>query len=81
MKACLITDTTIDTLAGRWLIEKEDRADLLPMGYWLVTPFGDSPDFDVVTEEVLLERYRKGRTLQHGFIALSENGTLSTSLD
>lgn len=68
MKACKITLDNIDMLAGRFQIDKDDYPVMLPVGYWLVTAFGDSSDYDLVEDAKLDEEYTRGRELQNGFI-------------
>lgn len=51
VKAIEITEKNIDFLASRFGIPNLDKEDRLPIGYILVTDFGNDETFDVITKQ------------------------------
>lgn len=67
MKGILITATNIDMLVSRYNIETEDKEDLLPLEYILVTDFGNDDWYDVVSPPVFDANYVWGDPIDNGF--------------
>ena len=66
MKAVLITSSNLSFLAGRFRVE--DPADVFPLGYTLVTDFGNDDTWEVLTSDVLEEKFTPtGVKLANGF--------------
>jgi hypothetical protein len=71
MKAIKITTTNIDMLASRYTIDKLDYEDRLPIGYILVTDFGNDDTFDVLTQENFDVAFTMGLELANGFFEVT----------
>lgn len=56
MKAIKITEKTIDYLVTKFAVDPEDKADQFPLGYYVVTDFGNDETFEVITEAVYLAK-------------------------
>lgn len=67
MKGILITKDNVDMLVGRYAIEAEDKEDLLPIGYILVTDFGNDDWYDVLSEGVFEANYEWGDAIGNEF--------------
>lgn len=67
MKGILITTTNIDTLVSRYNIEAEDKEDLLPLEYILVTDFGNDDWYDVLSPPIFDANYVWGDPIDNGF--------------
>lgn len=67
MKGILITKDNIDMLAGRYNIEAEDKEDLLPLEYILVTDFGNDDWYDVLSPPVFDASFEWGDPIGNGF--------------
>jgi hypothetical protein len=50
MKAIKITDRTIDYLVTKFAVDPLDKNDQFPLGYYVVTDFGNDETFEVLTE-------------------------------
>lgn len=57
MKAIKVTEKNIDFLASRFNILPDDKEDRFPVGYYVVTDFGNDETFDVVSEAVFLAKF------------------------
>lgn len=74
MKAIQITAENQQMLAARYHVE--DYETILPIGYYLVAPFGTTDTNDeyyegLLTLEKLNELYVIGETLANGFFAIT----------
>lgn len=67
MKGILITATNIDMLVGRYAIEAEDKEDLLPLEYILVTDFGNDDWYDVLSPPIFDVNYEWGDPIGNEF--------------
>jgi hypothetical protein len=74
-KAIKITTGNVGMLASRYSIMDEDKTELLPVGYWLVTDFGeDNPDYDVLTNGMFVTNFNlTGVTLENGFVEVERD--------
>lgn len=72
MKGILITATNIDMLVSRYNIEAEDKEDLLPLEYILVTDFGNDDWYDVVSPPVFDANYVWGDPIDNGFKIITQ---------
>jgi len=65
MKAIKITVENRSMLAGRF--GREDTNEL-PVGYWLVTDFGNDETFETVTPARFAALFTVGETLKNDFV-------------
>lgn len=69
MKAIIIASKKVqDMLASRYGIL--DKDELLPIGYTLVTDFGNDETFDVITQEKFDANFVKVADLENGFFSI-----------
>jgi hypothetical protein len=71
MKAIVITPENQDMLCIRYDLD----AGAFPIGYIMVTEFGDEGDFryiGVLHETTFNEKYVKGEAIQNGFFAVTK---------
>lgn len=73
MKAVKITAENQQFLASRFGVEPDDYTDMLPIGYWLVTDFGNDDTFDTLTEDMFNHNFIVGDTLENGFVAVERD--------
>lgn len=74
MKAVRITKENVDFLATRFGVETEDKEDLLPVGYVLVTDFGNDEKFDVLTVDIFNHNFNEtGVTLDNDFFEVERD--------
>jgi hypothetical protein len=71
MKGILITTANIDTLVSRYNIETEDKEDLLPLEYILVTDFGNDDWYDVVSPPIFDANFEWGDPIDNGFMIVN----------
>lgn len=59
-------------LASRWMIEKDDWDEVLPLGYTLVVDFGNEGDipFETVTQEVFDATFNRLYDIENEFFAI-----------
>jgi len=67
-KAILITTSNQDKLASRYNLEKWEYDERLPLGFYLVTDFGNEDIFDVVNPTLFNETFVVGTALENGFV-------------
>lgn len=67
MKAILITTENVNMLASRYNIETEDKEDLLPLEYILMTDFGNDDWYDVLSPPVFDANFQWGDRIENGF--------------
>jgi hypothetical protein len=72
-KAITITPANRDMLASRFTVYKEDYDDMLPLGYILVTDFGNDEKFDVLTKLAFDYFFIVGEKIQNGFVEVIPN--------
>lgn len=66
-KACTITDKNQKALASKFLVDDADIPDLLPIGYILVTDFGNDETFETLTQVNFDRNYLKAGDLKNEF--------------
>lgn len=72
MKAVLITTINRPMLAARYLVDVDDYDDMLPIGYYLVTDFGNDEKFDTLTTDNLNALFDIGPELENnGFFEVT----------
>lgn len=67
MKAIRITKSTVDMLASRYNIESDELDERMPVGYILVTDFGNDDNYDLLTPEVFATKFSWGMGIANGF--------------
>lgn len=72
MKGIFITEGNRDTLASKFQVDKDDP-DLLPIGYWLVTDFGNDETFETLTVENFTMIFSIVGSLKNGWKDLLKN--------
>jgi len=78
MKAVLITKKNQNMLATRFDLEhvnKAEKDEELPIGYWLVTDFGNDDTFSLLTQEKLYEEFFvtiPDKPMKNGFISITK---------
>jgi len=70
MKAILISPDNVDALASKYMVEKDDYADVLPIGMHLVTDFGNEETFDVVSHIIYEDTFVELGAIQNGFVEI-----------
>lgn len=73
MKAIKITADNQQLLASRFGVDVDDYDDVLPLGYWLVTDFGNDETFDTLTEDMFNHNFIVGDKLENGFVAVERD--------
>jgi hypothetical protein len=73
MKAIKITKDNRQLLASRFNVDVDDYDDMLPIGYWLVTDFGNDDTFDTLTEDMFQHNFIVGDTLENDFVAVERD--------
>jgi hypothetical protein len=76
-KAVKITEANQQELIGRYGADMYDL-DQFPVGYWLVTDFGDNGEYrydGVLLEADLDAKYTRTKTLLNGFIEIKRRPT------
>lgn len=69
MKAIYITTANRPMLMQRY---NQIEEKFFPLGYWLVTDFGDeNMDFSLLTSDKLDELFDRGPAIQNGFIQIT----------
>lgn len=69
MKAILITKENQNTLMGHFA--RSDQEDLFPIGYYLITDFGNDEYFDTITVEMFNQLFNNDGAIKNGWIAIS----------
>jgi hypothetical protein len=72
MKAITITRANQDMLVSRFNLEPIDKNRQLPVGYILVTEFGNDETFDVITPSLFAKIFKKTGDIEHGFISIEK---------
>lgn len=70
MKAITITAANQDMLVSRFGLEQLDRHRQLPIGYILVTDFGNDENFDVISPALFAKLFKKTGDIKNGFISI-----------
>jgi hypothetical protein len=73
IKGVSITTANRDMLAARFMVVADDYDDVLPLGYWLVTDFGNDDNFEILTTEKFSATYTAVDPIKNGFYDLLEN--------
>ena len=73
-KGIKISSENFRMLADRFRVEDDDIPEVLPLGYWLVTDYGNDDNFDTLTVELFEERFIKGGGIDNGWYDLAEIG-------
>lgn len=73
MKGIVITDKNRDVLASRFMVEPDDKTALLPLGYYLVTEFGNDETFQTLTEDAFDASFTKGEMLKDDWFDMVES--------
>lgn len=71
MKCITITTRNRDLLANRFSIEPLEVDTFLPLGYVLVTEFGNDETFELITAAQLDELFVIGEDIGNGFKAIT----------
>lgn len=71
MKAILITKANQAMLASRYNMEEFDISARLPVGYYLVTDFGNEETFETLTPELFAQTYVKIEDIKNEFISIA----------
>lgn len=70
-KGITITERNRPMLASRFVVDKLDWPDMLPLGYILVTDFGNDEKFDTLTETNFDKFFIKtNEKIQNGFFSI-----------
>lgn len=70
-KAITITERNRPMLAGRFMVDKDDWDDMLPLGYHLVTDFGNDEKFDTLTTDNFNKFFVANLPIENDFIAIT----------
>lgn len=71
MKAITITAANQDMLVSRFGVNSIEKNALVPIGYILVTDFGNDETFDVITPSLFAKVFVKVGDIDNGFIAIT----------
>ncbi len=70
-KGIKIDEKNRPMLASRFMVDELDWPDMLPLGYILVTDFGNDEKFDTLTQENLDRFFTVGEVIENGFFAIT----------
>lgn len=72
MKGIIITEKNRTMLASRWMIDKEEWDEVLPLGYTLVVDFGNQGEipFETVTQDLFDSTFNRLYDIENGWFAI-----------